>query len=147
MLCLLAMLVFTPAQSMHICCFTATLPSCDAGSVGVEWKSLNAAQKQLRRDMLPLYGTPRALLKLSPAASLKGHAYGSLFSLQVLMLSLASLTHSFTHSLACPCVHSLALSVVTIVILSRDAGAQVATSCAMFQFAKLSYLFRQQRQS
>ncbi len=41
-------------------------------SAGVEWKTLNAAQKQLRRDMMPLYGTPRALLQLRAGSTLRG---------------------------------------------------------------------------
>lgn len=54
---------------------------------GVEWKTLNAAQKQSRRDMDLLYGTPQALLRLRVGSGVKSVTHGSLFSLQVLSYS------------------------------------------------------------
>lgn len=74
----------------------------DAIYAGVEWKTLNAAQKQLRRDMMPLYGTPRALLQLRAGSTLRGHSYLSLFSLQVDIIVVLThaylLTQMFPHS-------------------------------------------------
>ena len=52
-------------------------------SSGAEWATLNTAQKQLRRDMKLLYGTPRGLLTLRIGFSVKGKSYESLFALQV----------------------------------------------------------------
>lgn len=52
-------------------------------AVGVEWKTLNAAQKQLRRDMMPLYGTPRPLLRGRVGFKGEDHAYGPMFLVQV----------------------------------------------------------------
>lgn len=69
----------------------------DAISAGVEWKTLNAAQKQLRRDMMPLYGTPRALLQIRAGSTLKEHSYISLFSVQVGVTVVS--THILTPSL------------------------------------------------
>ena len=53
---------------------------------GVEWKTLNAAQKQLRRDMMLLYGTPRPLLRGRLGFKVENHSYGPMFTVQVLFL-------------------------------------------------------------
>lgn len=94
----------SPRHTSHISGFQASLLCCDATCTGVEWKTLNAGQKQLRRDMKPLYGTPRALLQLRPGSTIKRHAYPPLFSLQVRYVMLLSC--SLPQSLPPPLTHS-----------------------------------------
>lgn len=92
-------------HSITLCTNTRGLVSCwlcsgyavDGSSAGMEWKTLNAAQKQLRRDMMPLYGTPRALLQLRAGTTLRGHSAFSLFYLQVGIIVASS--HTYTHYL------------------------------------------------
>ena len=49
----------------------------------MEWKALNAAQKQARKDMVPLYGTKRPLLKGLVGRNALQHTFASMFTVQV----------------------------------------------------------------
>lgn len=93
---------------------------CVATSAGLEWKTLNAVQKQLRRDMMPLYGRPRALLQICAGSNLKGRAYGPLFSVQVqlwLSCSLAfSLVLLFADSLFHPGTHTITTAFIAFAL-------------------------------
>ncbi|KAL0027251.1 hypothetical protein WJX77_006828 [Trebouxia sp. C0004] len=53
-------------------------------TAGVEWRMLNAAQKQARRDMVPLYGTKRPLLKGLVGQNAAEHSFGPIFTVQML---------------------------------------------------------------
>ncbi len=50
---------------------------------GLEWKTFNAAQKQARRDMLPLYQTKRPLLAGRFSLNASEHSFGPIFTVQV----------------------------------------------------------------
>ncbi|DBA71770.1 TPA: hypothetical protein ACH3X2_011036 [Trebouxia sp. C0005] len=52
-------------------------------TAGLEWKTFNAAQKQARRDMLPLYQTKRPLLAGSFSLNASEHSFGPMFTVQL----------------------------------------------------------------
>ena len=52
-------------------------------SSGVEWKTFNAAQKQARRDMMPLYETKRPLLAGRINVTASHHTFAPMFFVQV----------------------------------------------------------------
>lgn len=49
----------------------------------MEWKTLNAAQEQARKDMVPLYGTKRPLLKGLVGRNASQHSFASMLTVQV----------------------------------------------------------------
>ncbi|KAL0048212.1 hypothetical protein WJX82_010068 [Trebouxia sp. C0006] len=52
-------------------------------TAGLEWKTFNAAQKQARRDMLPLYQTKRPLLAGRFNLNASQHSFGPMFTVQI----------------------------------------------------------------
>ncbi|DBA71773.1 TPA: hypothetical protein ACH3X2_011039 [Trebouxia sp. C0005] len=52
-------------------------------TAGVEWKTLNAAHKTARRDLVPLYGTKRPLLKGHVGQNASQHSYAPMFTVQM----------------------------------------------------------------
>jgi len=67
----------------HYCyCYYYTVIIVDA-FLGLEWKTFNAAQKQARRDMLPLYQTKRPLLAGRFSLNASEHLFGPMFTVQV----------------------------------------------------------------
>ena len=98
----------------HVCkaciyCLNANTSCCDATSSGVEWKTLNLAQKKLRRDMMLLYGTRRAMLRLCAGATNKGelNAVASLFYLQVSSPAIGIVVITITHNHSLTITHLL----------------------------------------
>ena len=50
---------------------------------GADWKKFNADQKQVRKDMVPLYGTKRPLLQGRVGLGAGQHVFAPMFVLQV----------------------------------------------------------------
>ncbi len=51
--------------------------------LGVDWKTFNTDQKQARKEMLPLYGTKRPLLKGRMGLAAAEHSFAPMFAVQV----------------------------------------------------------------
>ena len=91
-------------------------------TAGVEWKTFNAAQRQARKDLVPLYATSTPLMKRRFGEGSQQHAFLPWFSVQVSCIIVVKREHCSMHLLPCllsrykSCVVTGEVSTATLIL-------------------------------
>lgn len=73
--------LFAQSNNVHVACSGQGRTNCLGLLSGVAWTSFNAAQRQARRGIMPLYTTSRPLVK--NVGNIAQHTFVPLFAVQV----------------------------------------------------------------